>query len=219
VNAEYLALLHDYIKGQSIGRIGYLDYIQIDLGFVSSVVKNHRHQLQKTIVRFCICSQQTSKITPRTLCFSVVNIYFFTHTKEDSEMAARRKAAARSTPANPQKPWGTKTSELPKYVLDSLYQVYHFLGKETRQRVGLMMKIPVFIQDPLVAQENPTLGVQEIEVRLEAGMADGPTSSRIAVVDFNADTQRDPTGRLEPGGGLVSQSADRRQGMVDARRR
>lgn len=105
-------------------------------------------------------------------------------------MAARRTAAARSTPTKPQKPWGTKTGELPKYVLDSLYQVYHFLGKDTRQRVGLMMKIPVFIQDPLVAQKNPTLGVQEIDVRLEAGMADGPTSSRIAVVDFNADTQK-----------------------------
>ena len=104
-------------------------------------------------------------------------------------MAARRSAAARSKPADPRKPWGTRTSELPKYVLDSLYQVYHFLGKETRQRVGLMMKIPVFIQDPLVALENPALGVQEIEVRLEAGMGDGPTSARIAVVDFNADTQ------------------------------
>ena len=105
-------------------------------------------------------------------------------------MAARRSAATRSKPESPRKPWGTKTSELPKYVMDSLYQVYHFLGKETRQRVGLMMKIPVFIQDPQVALENPTLGVQEIEVRLEAGMGDGPTSARIAVVDFNADTQK-----------------------------
>src|SRR3990172_7024981 len=105
-------------------------------------------------------------------------------------MAARRSAATRSKPESPRKPWGTKTNKLPMYVVDSLYQVYHFLGKETRQRVGLMMKIPVFIQDPLVALENPTLGVQEIEVRLEAGMADGPTSGRIAVVDFNADTQK-----------------------------
>ena len=52
------------------------------------------------------------------------------------------------------------------------------------------MKIPVFIQDPLVALENPLLGVEEIEVRFEKDLFDGPTSSRIAVVDFNADTQR-----------------------------
>ena len=35
---------------------------------------------------------------------------------------------------------------------------------------ALMMKIPVFIKDPLVALENPTLGVQEISVRLEKNM-------------------------------------------------
>ena len=52
-----------------------------------------------------------------------------------------------------------------------------------------MMKIPVFIKDPLVALENPTLGVQEILVRLEKNMGAGPTSSRVVVVDFNADTQ------------------------------
>jgi hypothetical protein len=89
----------------------------------------------------------------------------------------------------PQKPWGRKTSELPGYVMDSLYQVSHFLGKRARERVGLMMDIPVFIKDPLVALDTPLLGVQEISVRLEVGMGDGPTSSRVAVVDYNANTQ------------------------------
>ena len=89
----------------------------------------------------------------------------------------------------PQKPWGRKSRQLPGYVMDSLYQVYHFLDKQTRKRVGLMMEIPVFIKDPLVALENPLLGVQEIAVSLEVGMGDGPTSSRVAVVDFNATTQ------------------------------
>ena len=89
----------------------------------------------------------------------------------------------------PLKPWGRKKSQLPGYVMDSLYQVYHFLGKRVLKRVGLMMEIPVFIKDPLVALENPLLGVQEIVVRLEDGFSDGPTSSRIAVVDFNANTQ------------------------------
>jgi hypothetical protein len=96
---------------------------------------------------------------------------------------------ADAQPADPQKPWGTKRRDLPLYVMDNLYEVYPFLDKETRARLGLMMKIPVFIQDPLVALEDPLLGVQEIEVRLENGLGDGPTSSRLAVVDFNADTQ------------------------------
>jgi hypothetical protein len=90
----------------------------------------------------------------------------------------------------PRKPWGSRTGALPKYVMEDLNQVYHFLDKQTRQRVGLMMRIPIFIKDPAVALENPALGVQTIEVRLEPGFGDGPTSSRIAVVDFNADTQQ-----------------------------
>mgnify|MGYP001051276959 FL=1 len=93
-------------------------------------------------------------------------------------------------PTGPQKPWRRGAMiKLNKSVTDSLYPVYYRIDKETRQDVGLMMKIPVFIKDPLVALENPTLGVQEISVRLEKNMGAGPTSARLAVVDFNADTQ------------------------------
>ncbi len=96
-----------------------------------------------------------------------------------------------SKTAHTKKPGGKKEEKLklPKDVMTNLYQVYRFLDKETRQRVGLMLKIPVFIQDPMVAMENPTLGIQGIQVRLEAGLGDGPTSARIAVVDFNGDSQ------------------------------
>jgi len=95
-----------------------------------------------------------------------------------------------SQPTGPQKPWRHDAAlKLTDGMRDGLYSVYFKLTKETRQDVGLTMQIPVFIKDPLVAQENPTLGVQEIAVRLEENMGDGPTSSRVAVVDFNADTQ------------------------------
>ncbi len=110
---------------------------------------------------------------------------------------AEKKTGSTHTPAakkpqvtGPRKPWGTKTSDLPKYVMDSLYQVTEFLAKDARERLGLIMKIPVFIQDPLVALENPALGVEEVDVHLEAGMESGPTSSRIRVVDFDPDTQK-----------------------------
>ena len=102
----------------------------------------------------------------------------------------RTPASGEARESGPRKPWGTKTSELPKYVMDSLYQVTEFLGKDARERVGLIMKIPVFIQDPQVALENPVLGIEEIEVRLEACMSSGPTSSRIRVMDFDSDGQK-----------------------------
>jgi len=104
--------------------------------------------------------------------------------------SGRGAAAGDAQSKSPSKPWGSKTGALPQYVMEDLNQVYQFLGKQTRRRVGLMMRIPVFIKDPAVAMEDPFLGVQEIEVRVEPGFGDGPTSSRIAVVDFNADTQQ-----------------------------
>ena len=84
--------------------------------------------------------------------------------------------------------------KLTKSTLTDLYDVYYYLDKATRENLGLMLQVPVFIQDPLVALENPVLGVQIISVRMEACLANGPTSSRIAVVDFNGDDQtlRDP---------------------------
>jgi hypothetical protein len=90
------------------------------------------------------------------------------------------------------KPWAlvAKDIKLRKKDLESLYQVSRSLNKDTRQRVGLIMKIPVFVQDPWVALQTPTLGVQTIDVRLDTSLSDGPTSARIAVVDYNADTQK-----------------------------
>ena len=108
----------------------------------------------------------------------------------DNSGAADAAADSSAQQEAPGKPWGTKTGSLPHYVMRDLHRVYHFLDKETRVRVGLMMKIPIFIKDPAVALGNPFLGVQEIAVRREPGFGDGPTSSRIAVVDFNADTRQ-----------------------------
>ena len=102
------------------------------------------------------------------------------------------------------KPWAmvAKDIRVRKVDLESLYEASRFLNKDTRRRMGLMMKIPVFVQDPLVAMQNPTLGVQLIEVRLDTSLGDGPTSARIAVVDYNADTQKllDPVKWLEKHG-------------------
>ncbi len=78
---------------------------------------------------------------------------------------------------------------LTKTLWDGIYPSYHYLTKETRQDLCLMVSVPVFIKDPAVALEDPTLGVQEIDVRLDRNLGAGPTSARVCVVDFNADTQ------------------------------
>ncbi len=78
---------------------------------------------------------------------------------------------------------------LTKTLWDGIYPSYDYLTRETRQDLCLMISVPVFIKDPVVAQEDPTLGVQEIELRLDMNMGAGPTSARVCVVDFNADTQ------------------------------
>src|SRR5512136_1238736 len=102
----------------------------------------------------------------------------------------KQPAQAGTEPSGPQKPWRRGANlKLNKTVWDGLYPVYFQINKETRQDVGLMLKVPVFIKDPLVALENPTLGIQEISVRFEKNMGGGPTSARVVVVDFNADTQ------------------------------
>jgi hypothetical protein len=78
---------------------------------------------------------------------------------------------------------------LTKGLWEGVYPSYNTFTKDTRQDLCLMISIPVFIKDPAVALEDPTLGVQEIEVRLDMNLASGPTSARTVVVDYNADTQ------------------------------
>lgn len=64
------------------------------------------------------------------------------------------------------------------------------LPKEVRRQLGLLVPVTIFVQDPLVAKENPELGLQDIELNWEPGLDDGPTSARVAVVDYDIDTKR-----------------------------
>jgi hypothetical protein len=76
----------------------------------------------------------------------------------------------------------------------SLYAQARYLPKELRQKAGLLLPFSTYFQDPFVAKTDPQKGVDdEVFVCWEPGLADGPTSSRFAIVDYNADT-----GRLEP---------------------
>jgi len=56
------------------------------------------------------------------------------------------------------------------------------------RREVLQIPFTTYMQDPAVAKDNPALAFNEkLRVDWEPGLADGPTSARFAVVDFNAD--------------------------------
>ena len=70
-----------------------------------------------------------------------------------------------------------------------LYAASEFLSLSAERELGLQIPFDVYLQDPLVSKEDPKFGFdEEFHVRWEPGIADGPTSSRFAVVDYNADT-------------------------------
>ena len=76
----------------------------------------------------------------------------------------------------------------------SLYAQSRYLPGEFKESAGLRLPFTTYFDDPFVAKLNPEKGIDpEAFADWEPGLTDGPTSSRFAVVDFNADT-----GKLEP---------------------
>jgi hypothetical protein len=71
----------------------------------------------------------------------------------------------------------------------NLFEVARFLREETKETLGAYLDgIYIYLQDPLVAEIDPQLGIGPVEVKWEPGLDDGPTNARLAVVDYNADT-------------------------------
>jgi len=71
-----------------------------------------------------------------------------------------------------------------------LYAARRYVGLALEKKLGLRIKIGVYFQDPLVAEQHPEYGFDnDFFVPWEPGLADGPTSARFAVVDYNADAE------------------------------
>ncbi len=77
---------------------------------------------------------------------------------------------------------------IPLGMRKQMYSVRGRLGRNARKRLSLYVHCPTYLQDPAVAAANHGIGVVETAVRWEPGLAAGPTSARIAVVDYNGDT-------------------------------
>lgn len=81
-----------------------------------------------------------------------------------------------------------------------LYQASQQLSMDMKKKLGLMVPVMVYLQDPLIAEEARRSRNARISTRKEWGLLNtiyvpnepdlspGPTSSRIAVIDFDADT-------------------------------
>jgi hypothetical protein len=73
-----------------------------------------------------------------------------------------------------------------------LYPVASQLSSRIRDRLGFTHKVAVYPQDPLVAERNKEHALKRINLALdwEPGLMDGPSSSRVTVVDFDADLRK-----------------------------
>ncbi len=75
-----------------------------------------------------------------------------------------------------------------------LYAVARRLSADFQKKSGLQLPFVTYFQDPFVAKQDQAQAFdEEVLVNWEPGLADGPTSARFAIVDYNADT-----GKLVP---------------------
>jgi hypothetical protein len=90
--------------------------------------------------------------------------------------------------------------ELASAVRVGLYSARQFLDGNVQDALDLRIPFDVYFQDPLVAARDPELAFDsDFRVPWEPGLADGPTSSRFAVVDYNGDTEAlTPPARWRP---------------------
>lgn len=74
--------------------------------------------------------------------------------------------------------------------LDQLYSARQFIGGSVEEALQFRKKVDVYLQDPQVGTLEPDLEFDnDCCVDIEPGLADGPTSARFAVVDYNADSE------------------------------
>jgi hypothetical protein len=71
-----------------------------------------------------------------------------------------------------------------------LYATRQSLGREIQEDLELRIPFDVFFQDPFVTGSRPEYDfAKEFSVPWEPGLADGPTSARFAVVDYDGGTE------------------------------
>ncbi|WP_342241007.1 hypothetical protein [Inquilinus sp. OTU3971] len=71
-----------------------------------------------------------------------------------------------------------------------LYAARQFLDRDTQEDLGVRIPFDVYFQDPFVTASDPAYDFdEEFTVPWEPGLADGPTSARFAVVDYDGSSE------------------------------
>ena len=71
-----------------------------------------------------------------------------------------------------------------------LYAARDYIDRKTQVELGLRIPLDVYFQDPYVTASNPAYNFdKEFTVPWEPGLADGPSSARFAVVDYDGGTE------------------------------
>jgi hypothetical protein len=71
----------------------------------------------------------------------------------------------------------------------NLYAAAQYLNSEVEKKCGLQIPFEAYLQDPSLAKTQPKEAFdRKFYVDWEPGLADGPTSARFAVVDYNGDS-------------------------------
>jgi hypothetical protein len=97
--------------------------------------------------------------------------------------AAKKKSSAPKKSAPKKKP----QLELKRGTMVDLYEARQYLSLDTLKETGLRMPVNVYFKDPAVAASNEAAGFdKDFTTPWEPGLADGPTSARFAVVDYDA---------------------------------
>lgn len=72
-------------------------------------------------------------------------------------------------------------------TLIDLYETGDALSARSKKALGLLIPVEVYVRDPQAQAQNKALGLNEIDVPYEPDLMPGPTSARIAVVDYDGD--------------------------------
>lgn len=75
--------------------------------------------------------------------------------------------------------------------LEKIYGISLKLSKELREDLGMRIPVNIFVQDPFITEQykkKKKFGIEPIKLDWEPSWGNGPTSSRVAVVDYNMDT-------------------------------
>jgi hypothetical protein len=81
----------------------------------------------------------------------------------------------------------------------AIYAARRIIGTDLQKKLGIRIPFDVYFQDPLVAKQIPELDFDKCFVEWEPGFADGPTTARFAVVDYDGHTETlEPPARWDP---------------------